>query len=463
MTIAFQEFALRPELLKVLEEIGFKNATPIQAQCIPLLLKGGDVVGQSQTGSGKTFAFGLPLIQQVDLAKRDVQALILCPTRELCAQVVRELKKLGRHFQGLRVQILCGGQPIRPQLIGLEDGPHIVVGTPGRVLDHLGRASLSLKHLQTVVLDEADRMLDMGFLNDVEDILRATPKKKQTVLFSATFPETIADLSRHFQNSPQHIIIEAQQEQKPSIDHLYCETTPDNKAFTLMQWLFETKPKSVLVFCRMKADTVDLAEFLANDNITAAALHGDLEQRDRDKVLARFRNHSLRVLVATDVVARGIDVEQLDAVVNFDLPSTGEDYVHRVGRTGRAGAKGTALNVVTERQLGKLEFLEGDVGIKFKKIEAPKITEEEISKETLLADMETLSISGGRKQKVRPGDILGALTGEAVGLSSQDVGKIEIHDLISFVAVARPVARIALKKLQGSQIKARRFYVELVN
>ncbi|MDC0708621.1 ATP-dependent RNA helicase DbpA [Stigmatella sp. ncwal1] len=456
----FAVLALSPPLLQVLEELGFKTATPIQAQSIPVLLQGRDLVGQAQTGSGKTAAFALPLLEKVQPPRRKLQALVLCPTRELCAQVAGEIRRLGRRLPGLQVLVLSGGQPIRPQLDALGKGVHIAVGTPGRVLDLLQREALDTRQLATVVLDEADRMLDMGFREDMERILGAVPPSRQTVLFSATFPPTIEAMSRAFQKEPARVTV-AEVGEAPEIQQLCFTCGPHEKTQLLLRILRHYQPASAIVFCNLKATVTELTQLLAEAGVSADGLQGDLEQSERDRVMAKFRNHSTRVLVATDVAGRGIDVEALDAVINFDLPSQPEPYVHRIGRTGRAGRRGLAISLATPRDEQKIEGIEHATGVK----------QERMSEETLppaggglplASSWETLSISAGRKDKMRPGDILGALTGEAGGLSASEVGKIEIQDRWSYVAVSKAIARVAFQRLSEGRIKGRKHRIERV-
>ncbi|MCM2278660.1 MAG: ATP-dependent RNA helicase DbpA [Oligoflexia bacterium] len=469
----FKSLPLSPSLLQVVAELGFEKLTPIQAQSIPLLLKGKDVIGQSKTGSGKTAAFGLPILNQLEKRlgselprRRETRALILCPTRELCTQVARELRKLGRRVAGLQVLILSGGQPIFPQLQALEKGAHIAVGTPGRVLDHLTRGTLDLSNATTVVLDEADRMLDMGFQEDMERILRALPKTRQLALFSATFPRTIEAMSRNYQKEPVRVTIEEPEERTPDIRQIFYETAAETKLKGVL-WLLRQHPsESAIIFCNFKASVTELARTLREGGLSAGELHGDLEQADRDRVMAKFRNQSTRILVATDVAARGIDVADLDLVINYELPAQPEVYVHRIGRTGRAGKRGLAISLGTSREKSKLERIESLTGSPLSRKTLAPLANAEI--DTLSqgarndARMETLYISGGRKDKLRPGDILGALTGEAGGLQGSDIGKIEIHDRFAYVAVAKSVARVALTRLRNGRIKGRKFRIEPV-
>jgi ATP-independent RNA helicase DbpA len=461
MASDFRSLSLAPGLLEVVEELGFATLTPIQARAIPVLLEGHDLVGQSKTGSGKTAAFALPILSKLKLADRASQALVLCPTRELCAQVAREVRKLGRRQAGLRVLELAGGAPIRAQSRALERGAHVLVGTPGRVLDHLKRATLVLGALETLVLDEADRMLEMGFQDDVEQIIAATPASRQTVFFSATFPSSIEAMSRRHQRQPQRVTVTDEIEEELDIRQSVVFTAAEDKLATL-RWVLAQHPHdAALVFANLKATVAQLAQDLAAEGLSVAALHGDLEQPDRDRVLAKFRNGSTRTLIATDVAARGIDVANLDLVVNFDLPSRPEIYVHRIGRTGRAGRSGLAISLAISRERDRISLIEQVTGVRLERIErrSGAAKKQSAPNPELGAKMVTLRISGGRRQKVRPADILGALTGEAGGLAGTDIGKIEIHDDFSYVAVSRSVSKAALEGLTSGRIKGKKFQV----
>lgn len=469
----FAELPLQPELIQVTSELGYQAMTPIQAKSIPLLLKGKDLIGQSKTGSGKTAAFAIPILQKLDLRQRRIQAMILCPTRELCTQVAREIRKLGRRHPGLQVLILSGGQPIYPQLNSLHKGVHIAVGTPGRIIDHLTRASLDLGICTQVVLDEADRMLDMGFEEDMQAILGEMPKPRQTVLFSATFPKSIEAMSRDYQVSPERVTIEEDFAVSARIDQVAYEVAGDGAdladgpaKYKALLWALQSRePESAIVFCNLKATVADIAQRLLRSGVSASGLHGDLEQSARDREMAKFRGGSVRVMVATDVAARGIDIADLDLVINYDLPSQPEVYVHRIGRTGRAGKSGNAISLISPREKFKLSAIEDLTESQIPVQKLPPL--EGLTLETLEAAldqdarMETLYISGGRTDKVRPGDILGALTGDA-GMEGSDIGKIEIHDRFSYVAIAREVAATALERLRDGKIKGRKFRVEKV-
>ncbi len=465
MSSDFESLPLSPALLGVVKELGFEQLTPVQAQSIPILLEGRDLVGQSKTGSGKTAAFALPLLQKLDLTKREIQGLVLCPTRELSAQVARELRKLGRNLNGLSVLTLAGGQEVREQARSLENGAHLAVGTPGRLIDHLQRRNLKVHRVSTVVLDEADRMLDMGFGEDVGRVLKALPSARQTVFFSATYPATIRELSAKYQRDPERVTVVDETESAPQTKELVVHVAPEQKLDALRWALHHYPHDSALVFANLKLTVAELANALGASRGSVASLHGDLEQYDRDRELAKFRNGSTRVLVATDVAARGIDIEKLDLVVNYDLPTQPEIYVHRIGRTGRAGQVGLALSLCARAEQPRLEAIELYTGSALIPVERGKPAAAASAPQKAVtpdAKMDTLRLSGGRKDKLRPGDILGALTGEAGGLAGTDVGKIEIHDKFSYVAVAKTVSKRAVQSLGEGRIKGKRFKAEIV-
>jgi ATP-independent RNA helicase DbpA len=465
VTPTFADLLPGSQLLAVVAELGFVTPTRVQAQAIPALLAGNDLVGQSRTGSGKTAAFALPLLEKLELGQRELQGIVLCPTRELSAQVARELRKLGRGRPGLVIAVLSGGEPVRDQTRALEKGVHLAVGTPGRVIDHLQRRTLRVHGVRTVVLDEADRMLDMGFQQDIEKVLKALPATRQTVLFSATFPASIAELSQKYQRKPTWVSVEQEVEAAPAIEERVVEVAEAAKLAALGRILAEHSPETALVFANQKVRVARIEEALRAAGISVAALHGDLEQRDRDRVMAKFRNGSTRVLVATDVAARGIDLDKLELVVNFDLPSQPEIYVHRIGRTGRAGQSGLAVSLCAPNEAGKRAAIEAYT----RRTLAAVDYDARSAKPTAAAPaglgrakMVTLRLSGGRKDKLRPGDILGALTGEGGGLAGEQIGKIEIHDRFSFVALTASVAEHALASLRAGRIKGKRFRVERV-
>jgi len=466
MVTDFASVSLSPKLLSVVKELGYEKLTPIQEQSIPLLLEGRDLIGQSQTGSGKTAAFSLPILEKIQKEPRALQAIVLCPTRELCAQVVREMRKLGRKHAGLQVLSVAGGESFYPQAKALQKGVYIVVGTPGRVLDHLGRGTMDLSNVATVVLDEADRMLDMGFQAEMENILGQLAPEHQTILFSATFPQSIEALSRRYQRDAVRVTIEEEHADAPSIRQMAIGAEPEQKLQTLCWLLGQYEHESAIVFCNFKRSVAELERSLSQAGASVDCLHGDLEQFDRDRVMARFRNQSARILIATDVAARGIDVADLDLVVNYELPNGPDTYVHRIGRTGRAGKLGLALSLVSGREKSKIAQIEDTTGVEIERLNRTSSCDETIAhlSQNFVrpAKMHTILISGGRKDKVRPGDILGALTGEAGGLNSSDIGKIEIHDRLAYVAVTREKSESAAQSLNDGRIKGRKFRATLV-
>jgi len=456
----FEQVNLSKDLLSVVKEIGFSEMTPVQAQAIPVLLSGRDLIAQSKTGSGKTAAFALPILNRLDSSRREVQALVLCPTRELSDQVAREIRRLGRRHKGLQVLLMVGGQPGKAQAEAAEKGVHILVGTPGRVLDHMQRGNLDFGALSWLVLDEADRMLDMGFEEEMRAIVTSLPVDKQTALFSATYPPQIKSLSRGFQKDPAHVVIE--DEDAAAIGQFFIPLDPEEKVEMLRRFLVKARGASVLVFCNQKASVGSIAEILGREDLEVAALHGDLEQRDRDEVMALFRNGTVRILVATDVAARGLDIESLDLVVNFEAPYEAPVYVHRIGRTGRAGKSGVAITLASEEERARLRQIAGEIEAKVEGSTFDKIFSAVREAAEAAVPMRTLFISGGRKDKLRPGDILGALTGDAGGMKAAEIGKIEIHDNFAFVGVRSSSADKAVQKLKEGRIKGRRFPVKLL-
>jgi ATP-independent RNA helicase DbpA len=462
LSLDFSSLPLSADLLTVVQELGYEKLTPIQAQSIPHLLAGKDLVGQAKTGSGKTAAFALPILNKIDLQERSLQALILCPARELASQVVTETRKLGRRHDGLQVLAITGGVPSRPQITALESGLHIAVGTPGRVLDLIQRGRMDLSKIKTLVLDEAYKMFEMGFEDEIKAILKELPRTRQTAFFSATFPETIQMLSNKHQKNPIKVTIENTQESAPQIEQFVYAAEPEDKISTLMRVLQQHPSNSTIVFCNMKVDVNELAKILAEQDISSACLHGDLDQRERDRVMAMFRNGSHRILIATDVAARGLDIENLELVINFDLPLQPDIYVHRIGRTGRAGRSGVAVSLATSREALRVVEIEKFTGKKFERRILGFKNQHGLAKDLRESAMKTISISGGRKDKLRPGDILGALTGEAGGLSADKVGKIEIQDRSSYVAITASVADIAFERLRQGRIKGKKFQVKFM-
>jgi len=466
MTSQFNDLPLSADLKKVMQELGFQSPTPIQEQSLLALLEGRDLIGQSKTGSGKTLAYTLPILQKIDVKNREVQALIMCPTRELCAQVAREIRKVARYHVGLQVLVAAGGIPGRPQAEALSKGVHIVVGTPGRILDHIRRQQLQTETIKKLVLDEADRMLDMGFEEDMKEILEALPKERQNIFFSATYPPSIERISKKYQQNPVWVKIEAPVAEIPHITHIFVSLSEAEKSQALLNVLQEYKVQSGIVFCNLKVHVFEIVKILSKAGIACGGLSGDLDQFERDQVMAKFRNGTLQILVATDVAARGLDVQSLSAVINFDVPFKVEEYIHRCGRTGRAGMSGTAVSLCMAGQRSLVSQIENTLKVK---VDQRKISDlmplnlKSLSEHIAPKNpMSTLMISGGRKQKLRPGDILGALTGEAGGLDAKCVGKIEIHDHFCYVAVSRDLAKDISMILQRGQIKGRKFSVQLL-
>lgn len=453
----FSALGLSEASLRVVRELGYSRLTPIQTQSLPVLLRGEDLVGQSATGSGKTVAFALPMLDRLEIDGRALQALVLCPTRELAGQVAAAIRTLGRHRPGLRVLVLAGGMPSGPQRKALQEGVHVVVGTPGRVQDHLD-CGLDVAGVRIVVLDEADRMLDMGFAESVEKILRAMPTERQTLFFSATFPPSIAAMSRNWQRKPVHVTIAETADEKPAIRQIAHFVAVEERLAALLAVLHQHAPASALVFCNLKDSVRDVAAWLAKSGFAADALHGDLEQRDRDRVMAKFRNGTTQLLVATDVAARGLDIAGLAAVVNYEFPVATDTYVHRIGRTGRAGAPGLAISLVTPRDAERFGACQAALGGAIVREPVPA---DQVHQKATSAAMDTLFISGGRKDKLRPSDILGALTGEAK-VPAADIGRIEISDRFTYVALPQRVVVGLLAKSSNLRIKTRNFRLERV-
>ena len=459
MNTNFSRLKLAPELLNNLESLGYHQMTPIQAEGLPHVLDGRDLIAKAKTGSGKTVTFGLGLLNLLDRQSFAVQALVLCPTRELADQVAKELRRLARASANTKVVTLCGGAPFGPQVGSLEHGAHIVVGTPGRILKHLQKRTLTLDSVRAVVLDEADRMLDMGFYDDMAAILSATPPQRQTLLFSATYPETIRTLSSAFQLDPVEVTVEAQHSEL-KIRQCFYEVEKGRRTRTLAALLAQYRPASTVVFCHTRQQCQEVTEELQQRGIQALALHGDLEQKDRDLVLVRFANRSVPVLVATDVASRGLDIKELEAVINYELPRDPEVYIHRIGRTGRAGSKGLALSLFIPSEAYRVNAIEEYQG---SKVQLEEVRSLDLPEDfTLTPPMVTLCIDGGRKEKVRPGDILGALTADDA-VPKDKVGKIDIFDHVAYVAIDRSIRKKALRVLSEGKIKGRRFKVRAIH
>jgi len=454
-TTDFSSLPISPEFVNNIESLGYTSMTPIQAQSLPDILKGRDLLAQAKTGSGKTAAFAIGLLNKLESRTYRTQALVLCPTRELADQVSKEIRRLARAIPNTKILTLCGGTPFGPQLASLEHAPHVVVGTPGRILKHLQKGSLDISTIQTLVLDEADRMLDMGFYDDIMRIIAMTPRQRQTLLFSATYPEEVIDIRDAIQNDPVDVHIETQHDGN-MIKQVFYEIQKGGRTKALTALLHHYRPESSVVFCNRKYQCQELAEELWQQGFHALALHGDLDQKERDQVLVQFANKSSSILIATDVAARGIDISDLEAVINFELSPDPEVHIHRIGRTGRAGSKGLALSLFMASEAPKVNAIEEYQGspIKTEKLSSLKTRENF----RLSPAMVTLCINGGRKDKVRPGDILGALTASPV-ITGKQIGKIDVADNRAFVAVERPIAKQALKVLSEGKIKGRRFKI----
>ncbi|QQD18806.1 ATP-dependent RNA helicase DbpA [Spongiibacter nanhainus] len=451
---AFSSLPLRPELIENLRSLDYTSTTPIQAQSLPLVLAGRDVIAQAKTGSGKTAAFGLGLLNRLDVKLFRVQSLVLCPTRELADQVAVEIRRLARAIHNIKVLTLCGGTAFGPQLGSLEHGAHIIVGTPGRVEEHLRKGSLKAKHISSFVLDEADRMLDMGFEETLNKIVDWLPAKRQTLLFSATYPDAIESMAKRVLRDPAMVKVDSSHDEQTIPQHFYRVDSNEQRREALRLLLLEQQPESAVVFCNTRQEVKTVDEQLRGWGFSVLALHGDLEQRERDEMLVRFANKSTTVLVATDVAARGLDIDKVALVVNYQVAHDPEVHVHRVGRTGRAGSSGLALTLFSDREAHKLAALNVDVDPITDALPLPGRAA--LQKEPPTPPMVTFQIDGGKKQKLRPGDILGALTGEG-GIDGKAVGKIQIFDNRSYLAVAQKDAKRAFKKLSEGKLKGRRF------
>lgn len=524
-SIKFEDMGLSIDILKAVKYMGFEEASPIQAKAIPLMKEGYDVIGQAQTGTGKTAAFGIPLLEKIDPRNKKLQAVILCPTRELAIQVAEEIRNLAKFMHGIKLVPIYGGQEIVKQIRSLKSGTQIIVGTPGRVMDHMRRKTIKMEHVHTVVLDEADEMLNMGFLEDMETILSNVPEERQTLLFSATMPKPILEITKKFQKNAQIVKVTKKELTVPNIEQYYYEVKSKNKEEVLTRLLDIYDPKLSVVFCNTKKEVDLLVQTLLGRGYFAAALHGDLKQEQRDRVMQGFRSGKTDILVATDVAARGIDVDDVEAVFNYDLPQDDEYYVHRIGRTGRAGRGGKAFSFVTGKEVYKLkeiqrycktkiyaqkvpslndvantkmeklldeveymienEELAGMINVIENRINQSDYTamdmaaaflkmcsglnEPEKEEETDFGDtsatesgMIRLFINIGKKNKVKPGDILGAIAGES-GLDGRLVGTIDMYDKYTFVEVPREYAKTVLKAMKHAKIKGKSVAVEPAN
>lgn len=523
--LKFEELNVDEKILKAIGDMGFEEASPIQAKAIPVVLEGKDIVGQAQTGTGKTAAYGIPMLQSIDPKLKCVQAVVLCPTRELAIQVADEIRKLAKYMSSIKVLPVYGGQEIVRQIKSLKTGVQIVVGTPGRVMDHMRRKTVKFDKVKMVILDEADEMLDMGFREDMETILTQMPDERQTVMFSATMPKAIMDIARTFQNDAEVIKVVRKELTVENIEQYYFEVRSKNKDEILSRLIDIYNPKLSVVFCNTKKQVDDLISELKGRGYFADGIHGDMKQAQRDRVMNDFRKGKTEILIATDVAARGIDVDDVDIVFNYDLPQDEEYYVHRIGRTGRAGRAGLAFSFVTGKEIYKLKDIERYCKTKIMARQIPSlddvkntridnlfeqvrktleaggladmraIVEEKINDEDytsidlaaallkmVLGDdhdreddvlpvhfddndgngskMVRLFINIGKKDKVKPSNILGAIAGES-GMPGKLVGSIDMYDAYTFVEVPRKYADIVLKAMSNNvQIKGRTVNIE---
>lgn len=527
-TVRFEEMGLSEEIQKAVRYMGFEEASPIQAKAIPAMISGIDLIGQAQTGTGKTAAFGIPILEKVDPKLKKLQAIVLCPTRELAIQVADEIRNLSRYMHGIKVLPIYGGQDIVKQIRSLKSGTQIVIGTPGRVMDHMRRKTMKLDFVHTVVLDEADEMLNMGFREDIEFVLSGVPEERQTVLFSATMPKPIMEITKKFQNNAKVIKVTKKELTVPNIEQYYYDVKPKKKEEVLSRLLDIYSPRLSVVFCNTKKQVDLLVNALLGRGYFAAGLHGDMKQEQRDRVMQGFRTGKTEILVATDVAARGIDVDEVEAVFNYDLPQDDEYYVHRIGRTGRAGREGRAFSFVSGKEVYKLKEIQRYCKTKIYAQKVPSLNDVANTKmENILDDVERvieqedldmminaieervnnseftamdmaaaflkiccgmtednknteendwefgdtgagedgmvrLFINIGKKQRVRPGDILGAIAGES-GMDGKLIGTIDMYDKYTFVEVPWEYAREVLNAMKNVKIKGKTVAVEPAN
>ena len=444
----FKDLNISQEAKKTLSMLGFETLTPIQSGAIPAIIEGRDIIAEAQTGSGKTLAFALPLIENITPQQQLPQALIIAPTRELCEQIAGVIKSISIHKANLKIITLYGGVPLRGQSASLSIGADIIIGTAGRLNDHLFRKTLVLDNIKTLILDEADRMLDMGFYDDIIKITSALPKKPQSLLFSATYPENIDKLARAILKNPLTVKIEA--EHKVNVEEIAYEVK--NKDEAILTILQSYKPASVVIFCNTKVQTDELSDFLLDNDFDVATLHGDFDQRDRNESLLQFANGSLPVLVATDVASRGLDIDDIEMIINYDIPHKSETYTHRIGRTARAGKDGIAISLFTGRSKEFMEEIMPNASIcSLNSLKPDKNF-------AMQGEFGTIHIDGGKRDKLRKGDILGVLCKE-LDINPNDIGQIDITDKASFVAIRRYLVASALKGLQKTTIKKRKFRV----
>jgi len=453
---AFTTLPLRAELQASIATLAYQSMTPVQAQTLPPLLTGKDLIAQAMTGSGKTAAFAIGLLNGLEAQSYATQALVLTPTRELADQVATEIRRLASTIPNVKVLTLCGGKPMGPQLASLRRDPHIVVGTPGRILKHLEKQTLRLGAVRTLVLDEADRMLDMGFHDDIMAIIARTPAARQTLLFSATYPDSIRQISRAVQRDPVDIRVE-NSHSAPDIEQVFLQVEEGQRLQALLRLIAHYQPETTLVFCNTREKCQRLVSELRQHDLHALALHGDLEQFERDQVLTRFSSRSSSILVATDVAARGLDVKELAAVINVEPARDAEVHTHRIGRTARAGSKGLAVTLFSSSQRRHLRAIEEFQGAAATLISLADLHDAPDFK--LYPPMVTLQVTGGRKDKIRAGDLLGALTANGE-LAGSQIGRITLFDKVTYVAVEQQAAKTALAILDDGKIKGRKFRVQ---
>jgi ATP-dependent RNA helicase DeaD len=471
---AFKDLGLSPELLQTLEELGYTKPTPIQEQAIPELLAGHDVIGQAQTGTGKTAAFGLPLLQYLDPASQETQAIVLTPTRELCIQVTQALRAYAEHLE-IQVVAVFGGAPIATQQSRLRKGAHVVVATVGRMMDLLSRRSLVLTSARYVVLDEADEMLDLGFIEDVEKILRMCPSGRQTGLFSATIPAPVARLAEQYMYEPVTIKVTPQQLTVDAIEQAYVEVEPRKKTERLVEVLAAEEPEQAIIFCRTKIGAARLDDQLRDRGLRVKALHGDMSQGQRDGVMIQFKDHKLPLLVATDVAARGLDIEHVTHVINYDVPNSPEIYVHRIGRTGRVGRTGRAITFVTAKQRDEIPLIERVAKTSIGEWEPPEERiehaprprrrdheherEQPPSQDGAGNGAVKLFVNRGSRSGIGEKELRWALTEGAV-IPDEEIGSIRVLERFSFVELPDAQAKLALERLDGTKLEGKQIRVE---
>lgn len=442
-------------MLANLQSLSYEKMTEIQEKSLPHSLQNKDIIAKAKTGSGKTAAFGIPLLLKLNVKRFRIQSLVLCPTRELADQVAKELRRLARFAHNIKILTLCGGVPFGPQAHSLSHGAHIIVGTPGRVLKHIQEKNISMVDVETLVLDEADRMLDMGFNDDIMEIINEIPTDRQTMLFSATYPQGIEDLSNNILKDPVTVSVESSHSEA-TIKQYFYETYSGNKTPAIPALISNFKAKSVVIFCNTKVMCDELADDLYKLGFDPLTLHSDLDQKDRTETLVLFSNKSYPILIATDVAARGLDIKDIDLVINYDITNDVEVHVHRIGRTARAGASGIAVTLFTKEEEEKFEDLQDYLQQDFEVSNIADVVDDIDYK--LQSEWTTLYVNGGKKKKVRAGDIVGALTAY-VGLKKEEIGKIDIFEHCSYVAVKKGLADKAVKGLEEGKIKGRFFRI----